>query len=68
MGRHRRPADPSQDTEELDTALLAVLLGEPITVEGVTVAPSGATPYLYRRTYQPDGTSTYCTVRIADLP
>ncbi|MFJ8628568.1 hypothetical protein ACIRD3_37795 [Kitasatospora sp. NPDC093550] len=68
MGRHRRPADPGEDTEELDAALLAVVLGEPITVDGVATAPGSTTSYLYRRTHHPDGTSTYCTVRIADLP
>ncbi|MDH6107954.1 hypothetical protein [Kitasatospora sp. MAP12-44] len=71
MGRHRRPADPPSDVEktaELGIALLAIAVGKEIAVEGVTVPPGTTTPYLYRRTYRPDGLTTYCMVRIADLP
>ncbi|MET8623778.1 hypothetical protein ABZW30_08475 [Kitasatospora sp. NPDC004669] len=51
----------------LDTALLAVLLGEEFAVEEMTVSTGTTAPYLYRRTYTPDGLTTYCMVRIADL-
>ncbi|MFD7580570.1 hypothetical protein [Kitasatospora sp. NPDC059817] len=72
MGRHRRLAEPrdgdSEQTADLTTALLAVLLGEEVVQEGVTVPPGTTTPYLYRRTYTPDGHTTYCMVRVHDLP
>ncbi|GAA1219010.1 hypothetical protein GCM10009665_06290 [Kitasatospora nipponensis] len=51
-----------------DLVLRAILTGEAIVVEGVTVPPGSDTAFLYRRTYTPNGLTLYCLVRLDALP
>ena len=53
-GRHRRPAEPPGGFADLDQRLRAVADKAPVVEEGVARL-GGDAVFLYRNTYEPDG-------------